>query len=75
LLDLGFPPVFGRPDSGQLFRLAYQLAWDEGWRLREARLVVTSRTRNAVAASQSSSRLTTIWVLLVGYRLLRLGQA
>jgi hypothetical protein len=43
--------ILGFDQHGQPFRLAYQLAWDEAWRLREARLVVTTRTRNAVAAS------------------------
>ena len=43
--------ILGFDQHGQPFRLAYQLAWDEVWRLREARLVVTGRTRHAVAAS------------------------
>jgi uncharacterized protein len=34
--------VLALDGHGRLFRLAYQLAWDESWRLRDARLVVTT---------------------------------
>ncbi len=34
--------VLAFDEAGRPFRLAYQLAWDEAWRLRDARLVVTT---------------------------------
>ncbi len=34
--------VLAFDEHGRPFRLAYQLAWDESWRLRDARLVVTT---------------------------------
>jgi uncharacterized protein len=34
--------VLALDEHGRPFRLAYQLAWDESWRLRDARLVVTT---------------------------------
>ena len=34
--------VLALDEDGRPFRLAYQLAWDQSWRLREAQLVVTT---------------------------------
>jgi hypothetical protein len=34
--------VLAFDEAGRPFRLAYQLAWDASWRLRDARLVVTT---------------------------------
>jgi len=34
--------VLAFDEHGQPFRLAYQVVWDEAWRLRDARLVVTT---------------------------------
>jgi hypothetical protein len=34
--------VLAFDEHGRPFRLAYQLSWDEAWRLRDARLVVTT---------------------------------
>jgi hypothetical protein len=34
--------VLAFDERGQPFRLAYQLGWDESWRLRDARLLVTT---------------------------------
>src|SRR5687768_1389373 len=34
--------VLAFDEDGRAFRLAYELQWDEGWRLRHARLAVTS---------------------------------
>jgi hypothetical protein len=34
--------VLAFDEHGRPFRLAYQLTWDEAWRLRDARLVVTT---------------------------------
>jgi uncharacterized protein len=34
--------VLAMDENGRPFRLAYQLAWDESWRLRDARFAVTT---------------------------------
>ena len=44
LLDAGSADsvVLALDEHGRPFRLVYALTWDEGWRLRDARLVVTA---------------------------------
>ena len=44
LLDAGSADsvVLALDEHGRPFRLVYALTWDEGWRLRDARLVVTT---------------------------------